>query len=237
MPGPGGSGRRRDLGRRQRRGRRRDQQRIGERGEDQRAGRERLDVERVRQGDRRGAEDAVGFISPRAAKEGCMSTFPAPRPTAAAPTAPARRTLRREIPVRSESRLSSTWVITDNLQLHAFPRRPLVVRWPGLSRVRTAAIDEGSEEDALNARGAASPEAGRDLASQVVTPLAAAAQRAVTAHPGRGGRAVTRMLGRAPGSSTHLCACSGKQSMSRQFFCTPPLISAKTHPKIGEQAP
>ena len=50
----------RHLGRGQRRRRRRNQQRVGERVEDQRARRKRLDVERVRKSDGRGPEDAVG---------------------------------------------------------------------------------------------------------------------------------------------------------------------------------
>ena len=228
---------RRDLGRRQRSGRRRDRQGIGEGGEDQRADRERLDVDRVRQGDRRGAEDAVGVHQPPGRQGRLHQDLRGANTDDGGPHGPRSQHVAARNP--------GAFRLQAFLDMGHYGQPP-VVRVPaptvggslaGLSRVRTAAIDEGSEEDALNARGAASPEAGRDLASQVVTPLAAAAQRAVTAHPGCGGRAVTRTLGRAPGSSTHLCACSGNQSMSHPFFRTPPLISAKTHPKIGEEAP
>src|SRR6185312_15789582 len=50
-----------------------------------------------------------GDARPRICRVGAISTLPAPRPTAAAPTAPARRTLRRETPLLlAVSRLSST---------------------------------------------------------------------------------------------------------------------------------
>src|SRR6185312_632847 len=50
-----------------------------------------------------------GDARPRICRVGAISTLPAPRPTAAAPTAPARRTLRRETPLLlAVSRLAST---------------------------------------------------------------------------------------------------------------------------------
>ena len=150
---------RRHLGRRQRLRRRRDRQLVVERVQDQRRDREDLVVQRVGERDRGTLEDSVLRQQPAGLQGRLHEHLPRPE----AHGGDTHRADPQHVPASDAG--ASGFQVFPNLghdgqpPVARVPAPTVGVRWPGLSRVRAAAIDGEVKEDAL--RPAAAVPGGR----------------------------------------------------------------------------